>query len=148
MLINSLSRLHGLPYLNKVIVVWNSPSAPSAELRWPDIGVPVQLVRTGKNSLNNRFLPYSAIQTEAVLSVDDDVHLRHDEIIFGFRVWREQRDRVVGFPGRYHALDLNYGGWLYNSNYSCELSMVLTGCFLIILAPISHSPPSLSLPHA
>ncbi len=44
-----------------------------------------------------------------------------------FRVWREQRDRVVGFPGRYHALDLNHGGWLYNSNYSCELSMVLTG---------------------
>lgn len=43
------------------------------------------------------------------------------------RVWREQRDRVVGFPGRFHAWDLNYGGWLYNSNYSCELSMVLTG---------------------
>lgn len=48
-------------------------------------------------------------------------------ILLCFRVWREQRDRVVGFPGRFHALDLNYGGWLYNSNYSCELSMVLTG---------------------
>jgi alpha-1,4-N-acetylglucosaminyltransferase EXTL3 len=33
-------------------------------------------------------------------SVDDDSHLRHDEIIFGFRVWREQRDKIVGFPGR------------------------------------------------
>ncbi|UYV63609.1 EXTL3 [Cordylochernes scorpioides] len=43
------------------------------------------------------------------------------------RVWRESRDRIVGFPGRYHAWDLQYGGWLYNSNYSCELSMVLTG---------------------
>lgn len=47
------------------------------------------------------------------------------------RVWREQRDRVVGFPGRFHALDLNHGGWLYNSNYSCELSMVLTGAAFI-----------------
>lgn len=47
-----------------------------------------------------------------------------------FRVWREERDRIVGFPGRYHALDLNHGGWLYNSNYSCELSMVLTGLFI------------------
>ncbi|XP_073971807.1 exostosin like glycosyltransferase 3 [Rhodnius prolixus] len=130
-LMNSLSRLHGLPYLNKVVVVWNSPRPPLQDLRWPDIGVPVHVVKASRNSLNNRFLPYEAIETEAVLSVDDDAHLRHDEIIFGFRVWREQRDRVVGFPGRYHALDLNYGGWLYNSNYSCELSMVLTGAAFI-----------------
>lgn len=126
-LLNSLSRLYGLPYLNKVIVVWNSPKPPSEDLRWPDIKVPIQVIRAERNSLNNRFLPYSEIETEAVLSVDDDAHLRHDEIVFGFRVWRDERDRVVGFPGRYHAWDLNYGGWLYNSNYSCELSMVLTG---------------------
>ncbi|GLG98438.1 Exostosin-3 [Gryllus bimaculatus] len=126
-LINSLSRLYGLPYLHKVVVVWNSPKPPLEDLRWPDIGVPVHVVKASRNSLNNRFLPYEAIETEAVLSVDDDAHLRHDEIMFGFRVWREQRDRVVGFPGRYHAWDLNHGGWLYNSNYSCELSMVLTG---------------------
>jgi alpha-1,4-N-acetylglucosaminyltransferase EXTL3 len=70
-----------------------------------------------------------------VLSIDDDAYLRHDEIVFGFRVWRESRDRIVGFPGRYHAWDTGVGetdgrvrgGWLYNSNYSCELSMVLTG---------------------
>lgn len=43
------------------------------------------------------------------------------------RVWREARDRIVGFPGRYHAWDVNHQSWLYNSNYSCELSMVLTG---------------------
>ena len=44
-----------------------------------------------------------------------------------FRVWREARDRIVGFPGRYHAWDLTHQNWLYNSNYSCELSIVLTG---------------------
>lgn len=44
-----------------------------------------------------------------------------------FRVWREARDRIVGFPGRYHAWDIPHQSWLYNSNYSCELSMVLTG---------------------
>lgn len=48
--------------------------------------------------------------------------------VASFRVWRESRDRVVGFPGRYHAWDLNYrNGFLYSANYSCELSMVLTG---------------------
>lgn len=126
-LISSLARLHGLPYLNRVVVVWNSPSPPAEDLRWPDIGVPIEVVRGEKNSLNNRFLPFSSIETEAILSVDDDSHLRHDEIIFGFRVWREQRDRIVGFPGRFHGWDSNETAWHYNSNYSCELSMVLTG---------------------
>lgn len=126
-LMNSLARLYGLPYLNKVVVVWNSPRPPASDLQWPDIGVPIHVVKTERNSLNNRFLPFSAIETEAVLSVDDDAHLRHDEIIFGFRVWREHRDRLVGFPGRFHAWDVEHNSWNYNSNYSCELSMVLTG---------------------
>ncbi|XP_060518038.1 exostosin-3 isoform X1 [Cylas formicarius] len=127
-LLDSISRLRGLPYLHSVVVVWNSPRPPNPELRWPDIGAPVHVIKAARNSLNNRFLPLENLQTEAILSVDDDAHLRHDEILFGFRVWREHRDRIVGFPGRFHAWDLNTkNGWLYNSNYSCELSMVLTG---------------------
>lgn len=84
-LINSLSRLYLLPYLNKVIVVWNSEKPPSSDLKWPEIGVPIKIVKAAKNSLNNRFLPFDAIETEAILSIDDDAHLRHDEIVFGFR---------------------------------------------------------------
>lgn len=42
-LINSLARLYGLPYLNKVIVVWNSPKPPVEDLKWPDIGVPIHV---------------------------------------------------------------------------------------------------------
>ena len=49
------------------------------------------------------------------------------DILCWCRVWREARDRIVGFPGRFHAYDLKHGSWLYNSNYTCELSMVLTG---------------------
>lgn len=127
-LLDSIGRLRGLPYLHSVVVIWNSPRLPSPELRWPDIGVPVHIIKAARNSLNNRFLPLDNLDTEAILSVDDDAHLRHDEILFGFRVWREHRDRIVGFPGRFHAWDLNTkNSWLYNSNYSCELSMVLTG---------------------
>lgn len=33
----------------------------------------------------------------------------------------------MGFPGRFHAWDLEHKNWAYNSNYSCELSMILTG---------------------
>ena len=34
---------------------------------------------------------------------------------------------TVGFPGRFHAWNQGDINWNYNSNYSCELSMVLTG---------------------
>ena len=54
-------------------------------LVFSDSSVCCQVVRTAKNSLNNRFMPYDAIETEAILSIDDDAHLRHDEILFGFR---------------------------------------------------------------
>ncbi|XP_014675040.1 PREDICTED: exostosin-3-like [Priapulus caudatus] len=126
-LISSLQKFYALPHLNKVIVVWNSEKPPPEDLRWPEIGVPIHVIKTNRNSLNNRFLPYDVIETEAILSMDDDTHLRHDEIMFAFRVWREARERIVGFPGRFHAWDVQHKNWLYNSNHSCELSMVLTG---------------------
>lgn len=128
MLMKTLERLKGLAYLNKIIVVWNGVHRrPPADLIWPDVGVPIVVARAERNSLNNRFLPFDSIQTEAIFSMDDDSPLRPDEIIFAFRVWRQSRDRIVGFPGRYHAWDNYQNTWMYNSNHSCELSMVLTG---------------------
>ena len=38
-----------------------------------------------KNSLNNRFIPYDAIETDAILSIDDDIRLKHEEILMCFR---------------------------------------------------------------
>ena len=42
-LLEALSRLAGLQYLNKVIVVWNSPDDSPSELNWPNVGVPVKV---------------------------------------------------------------------------------------------------------
>ncbi|XP_062520694.1 exostosin-like 3 [Corticium candelabrum] len=127
-LIAALQRLQHLQYLRSVVVVWNNREKPPDSMQWPDIGIPTHVVNPSKNSLNNRFIPFKEIETEAVLSMDDDAHLRHDEILLAFRVWRENRDRIVGFPGRFHAWDARHpGSWNYNANYSCELSMVLTG---------------------
>lgn len=128
LLMKTLERLKGLAYLNKILVVWNDDKRPPArDLVWPDVGVPIVLVQVERNSLNNRFLPYDEIETDAILSLDDDTPLRPDEIVFAFRVWRQSRERIVGFPGRYHAWDNDIGAWTYSSNHSCELSMVLTG---------------------
>ncbi|KAF6028938.1 EXTL3 [Bugula neritina] len=77
-----LAQFNGLPYLNKVVVIWNNPQYPPSTLKWPHIHVPIQVIKAERNSLNNRFMPYKEIETEAVLSMDDDMGLRHDEIIF------------------------------------------------------------------
>uniref|UniRef100_A0A5K3G201 Glyco_transf_64 domain-containing protein n=1 Tax=Mesocestoides corti TaxID=53468 RepID=A0A5K3G201_MESCO len=120
-----------LPYLHSVVVVWNNPQPPSSNLLWPELHVPIYVVRTNKNSLNNRFLPFDIIKTEALLMLDDDVTLRHDEIILAFRIWRENRDRIVGFPARGHFWSSASQSWYYNSAHACEYSMVLTGAAFI-----------------
>lgn len=38
-LIEALKRLSGMKYLNKIVVVWNHPVDPAADLEWPDVGV-------------------------------------------------------------------------------------------------------------
>ena len=45
-----------------------------------------------------RFYPYDEISTEAILSLDDDINmLTSDELEFGYQVWREFPDRLVGY---------------------------------------------------
>ena len=46
----------------------------------------LQVVRGKGNSLNNRFLPFKEIETEAVLSLDDDASLKPEEIQLAFRL--------------------------------------------------------------
>lgn len=44
-------------------------------------------MRSKENKLSNRFFPYQEIETEAVLSIDDDISmLTEDELDFGFEV--------------------------------------------------------------
>ncbi|RCN36728.1 EXTL2, alpha-1,4-N-acetylhexosaminyltransferase [Ancylostoma caninum] len=84
-----------------------------------------RFIKVTTNSLNNRFVPWDRITTEAVLSLDDDIDLKQHEIVFAFRVWRENRHRIVGFPARHHA---RYDDQMYyNSNHTCQLSIILTG---------------------
>lgn len=83
-LYSSLERLNRCPYLNKVIVIWNNLDRKPPN-SWPKFHVPLLFVRTRTNSLNNRFLPYDQIETEAVLSLDDDIDLKQHEIVMAFR---------------------------------------------------------------
>ncbi|ESO89598.1 hypothetical protein LOTGIDRAFT_124977 [Lottia gigantea] len=117
------------PSLAKVVVVWNNQNKVAPPMSsWPYIGKPVKVVTTKKNKLSNRFVPYDEIETECILALDDDiVMLTADEVEFGYQVWREFPDRLVGFPSRLHLWDNATSKWKYESEWTNEISMVLTG---------------------
>lgn len=121
-----------VPYLNSILVVWNSVNTEPKWYLWQNLSIFIQskrlqILKMSQNSLNNRFLPFDLIKTEAVLSLDDDVYLRPDEIVLAFRIWRENRERIVGFPARYHTFNTTSNQFMYKSYLSCEYSLVLTG---------------------
>jgi glucuronyl/N-acetylglucosaminyl transferase EXT2 len=45
----------------------------------------------------------------------------------GYEVWREFPDRIVGFPSRTHVWDNVTLQWRYESEWTNQISMVLTG---------------------
>ncbi|XP_013193612.1 exostosin-2 [Amyelois transitella] len=117
------------PSLVKILVVWNNQKkAPPPSSEWPVINKPLKVIRTKENKLSNRFFPYDEIETECQLTIDDDiVMLTPDELEFGFDVWREFPDRIVGFPSRLHVWDNATNSWRYHSEWTNQISMVLTG---------------------
>lgn len=124
-----ITEVSKVPSLSKLLVVWNNQNkSPPEESLWPKIRVPLKVVRTAENKLSNRFFPYDEIETEAVLAIDDDIiMLTSDELQFGYEVWREFPDRLVGYPGRLHLWDHEMNKWKYESEWTNEVSMVLTG---------------------
>jgi glucuronyl/N-acetylglucosaminyl transferase EXT2 len=48
-------------------------------------------------------------------------------IEFGFQVWREFPDRIVGYPSRLHVWNQSSLSWAYESEWKNEHSMILTG---------------------
>ncbi|XP_029650148.1 exostosin-like 3 [Octopus sinensis] len=126
-----LNALHNLPFLDRVVIVWNDLFTPVNKTIIPELHVPVYVVACGKNSLNNRFLPFDIIRTDAIFSLDDDFTLPQKNILLAFRIWRENRDRLVGFPGRYHSWSQSEKKFLYKADYLVDgISLVLTSaCF-------------------
>ncbi|XP_052872324.1 exostosin-2 [Anopheles cruzii] len=124
-----IQKLATVSSLQKILVVWNNQrKAPPHPSLFPKIGKPLKVIQTVANKLSNRFYPYEEIETEAILTIDDDiVMLTADELDFGYEVWREYPDRIVGFPSRTHVWDNQTGRWRYESEWTNQISMVLTG---------------------
>ncbi|XP_046643245.1 exostosin-2-like [Daphnia pulicaria] len=128
-LFHVLERISKAPSLAKIVIVWNNQfKDPPPISSWPRLPKPLQIVRTKRNQLSNRFYPFPEIETEAILAMDDDIiMLTTDELEFGFEVWRQFPDRIVGFPSRTHVWDGFNHRWKYESEWTNNVSMVLTG---------------------
>lgn len=135
-----LLHLNGLLNVDRVVVLFNQVDSLNYSSRenltlkdflddysiyLPSIHVEIIYLFNLTNNLNNRFLPWNEfIETDCILSLDDDSYLRHDEIEYGFHVWKENRGRLIGFISRSHNSDtLEYD----SSSSSCSYSMILTG---------------------
>jgi hypothetical protein len=106
-----------------------------------------KLLPAAVNSLNNRFtLPIEHVTTDCILSLDDDMSaLKPKDILFGFNVWIQNSDRIVGFPSKSHRWDskgtifmnLHFltdttntrrsDGWQYVPEQYDRFSFILTG---------------------
>lgn len=53
--------------------------------------------------------------------------LTGDEIEFAYQVWREFSNVIVGFPSRVHRWNNYSQSWRYESEWTNDVSMVLTG---------------------
>uniref|UniRef100_A0A8D8PUC0 Exostosin-2 n=1 Tax=Cacopsylla melanoneura TaxID=428564 RepID=A0A8D8PUC0_9HEMI len=124
-----MEKLSQVPSVSKILVIWNNQNKyPPPASKWPKISKNWTIIKTNENKLSKRFYPYAEIETEAVLSIDDDITmLTADELEFGFEVWCEFPDRIVGFPSRTHGWDNLTQSFTYESEWKNEISMVLTG---------------------
>jgi len=124
-----ITRVSQVESLMRVVVIWNHQTIPPpAADKWPKISKPLKVIQTSANKLSNRFYPYNEIETECVLSIDDDISmLTVDELEFAYQVWREFPDRIVGFPSRTHVYDNVSDHYKYESEWTNDISLVLTG---------------------
>uniref|UniRef100_A0A0K2T4E7 Exostosin1blike [Oryzias latipes] n=2 Tax=Lepeophtheirus salmonis TaxID=72036 RepID=A0A0K2T4E7_LEPSM len=125
-----IKRVSASSYTSKIVILWMSANNASSSI--PSISsmssrrqIPIHHVPV--KDVSNRFMPLDLIETEAVLSLDDDSLLTTEEIDFAFGVWKNFPDRIVGYPGRSHYWDHIKKSWVYTSKWLNEISMVLTG---------------------
>ncbi|XP_062508938.1 exostosin-like 2 isoform X2 [Corticium candelabrum] len=107
----------GIHQLSRIIVVWNNVGEPPPVNAWRKYDphpVPVHFIQQDHNRMRNRLHPFSEIDTEAVLILDDDILVSANDITFAFSVWQQFSDQIVGFVPRKHVLSEN-GVYTYGS---------------------------------
>lgn len=83
-------------------------------------------------TISHRFYPHKFIDTDAILSLDEDAILNTDELDFAYRVWRDFPDRIVGYPARAHFWDdskVKYNNFC-KPNWECSIGSNLISFYI------------------
>ncbi|KAI7443976.1 hypothetical protein KC364_g13389, partial [Hortaea werneckii] len=94
-----------VPSLHKIIIIWNNEDDAPGWLNktLTKYQVPIVLERRARNSKNYRFQRTPAIETAAVLALDDDMVIKPRDVEYAFQAWqmyRYPRKRMVGYIRR------------------------------------------------
>ncbi|KAJ3218173.1 Exostoses (Multiple)-like 3 [Dinochytrium kinnereticum] len=145
-ILDRLEYYHTHPLLDSIIIVWNNPSvqppiiAPhiksrrrAAQFKKKKKGkmnvffVPIHIKVQPFNSMNNRYLPFSEMTSDCVISMDDDWDMPHDHITYAIQLWQAQFfNHIVGFRhlGRQHFRGRD-GKWYYRKVENDGVSIML-----------------------
>uniref|UniRef100_A0AAF5DLH2 Glyco_transf_64 domain-containing protein n=1 Tax=Strongyloides stercoralis TaxID=6248 RepID=A0AAF5DLH2_STRER len=121
----SLAQFNNNTDVDKIIVIWNDPDLSYLPKKhfWSKSVAPAFFVKPNANSLNNKFLPYDIIKTEAILILDDDQRLSEELLKYLFNVWKFNRDVIVGYNRR---LTGNGPGNAYFTSGLKKFDLILT----------------------
>lgn len=123
------------PAVEQIQVIWSDQeSAPPVEDLTKDLAHRDRVVFEihSENSLNNRFIPQEPINTELVLSIDDDLLVECNTLDDAARLWRSSPLSLVGFSPRIAQVDFTtsttrYLRWQHtwwNGLYSIVLTKI------------------------
>lgn len=90
--------------VHKIYVTWHNPAKkpPEEFIRLVRKKPPVELLPQKYDSLNNRFNPLPNLETKAVLIADDDIRVNITDMEYGFEVWKNRPQSLIGVFPRYH----------------------------------------------
>lgn len=132
LLSSSINHIVQVDVVSCILVVWHKPFQPSPRNSFIN-GKVIRFLTTSTDSLNNRFYPSIHIATEAVLVLDDDIAIHHDDIRLLLKTWQLFTDKIVGFFPRWYETAGSLDTYLYQSenNNSKGYHIMLTKAMVL-----------------
>jgi hypothetical protein len=120
--------------VNKLFIIWNNtgrdvPNSIKDNMNYLNIYDKVEFISFEKNSLNNRFSIYDKLDSECILSIDDDYIITNKALEKCYDVWSNNNDVLVGVVPRYMN-QTTYNGYAANAKNNHKYNLILTGCAL------------------
>lgn len=123
-------------HVKEIQVVWSDLENEPPPFSFLDLkpgSRPVLFERQKTDSLNNRFRPLLPLQTEAVLSIDDDLLLDCQDLDFAYKVWLSSPKSMVGFFPRLVTFNEYERKYRYETSWKVvwwqgSYNMILTKC--------------------